>query len=286
MAQHFSGTLFRFPLRTEQTAAASDIKQEAYSEDHVMALFQAFQKVGTSREVPPPLWVQQTFFCSRGSLWPSSTAKDVDSSYCTCQWPLGAHLKERAALQDAAAEVLLFLKSVRRVELHIKTDAASPAQLLLAASLDLPSSSPQHPQHALVQFVKGEAAGGGGGGPAFYQRLAATSDADLPQACSKVAVSRQVSPVLAAGSAAAQGMAVQAGSSGRVAEAGALQPPTTQTQQWVVCNALGGGVAKRMAVDAARGPQGEARSWVPWAGVAALVTPPADLVSDCRSKEQ
>ncbi len=45
MDQPFNGTLFRFPLRTEAVASASDIKPAAYTPSHVLALFQAFQKV-------------------------------------------------------------------------------------------------------------------------------------------------------------------------------------------------------------------------------------------------
>ncbi|KAL2612990.1 hypothetical protein R1flu_024682 [Riccia fluitans] len=39
----FPGTLFRFPLRNSSTAASSEIKQEVYSPEDVMALFSSFQ---------------------------------------------------------------------------------------------------------------------------------------------------------------------------------------------------------------------------------------------------
>lgn len=39
----YPGTLFRFPLRTEKMAALSEIKQEAYSPDDVLALFWSFK---------------------------------------------------------------------------------------------------------------------------------------------------------------------------------------------------------------------------------------------------
>ncbi|GAX84471.1 hypothetical protein CEUSTIGMA_g11891.t1 [Chlamydomonas eustigma] len=43
LRDHFPGTLFRFPLRTETTAAQSDIKSEPCSALHIKALFREFQ---------------------------------------------------------------------------------------------------------------------------------------------------------------------------------------------------------------------------------------------------
>jgi hypothetical protein len=40
----FAGTLFRFPLRNAATAAASEIKRDAYSEADVRALFGSFRE--------------------------------------------------------------------------------------------------------------------------------------------------------------------------------------------------------------------------------------------------
>jgi len=40
----YSGTLFRFPLRTERLATTSDIKPKAYSPEDVQALFKAFRE--------------------------------------------------------------------------------------------------------------------------------------------------------------------------------------------------------------------------------------------------
>ena len=40
----FNGTLFRFPLRTAEGAARSEIKKEHYAADHVVALLAAFKK--------------------------------------------------------------------------------------------------------------------------------------------------------------------------------------------------------------------------------------------------
>jgi hypothetical protein len=47
--EHFDATLFRFPLRTPELAAASDVKPTAYTPGDVTALFSNFEKVESVR---------------------------------------------------------------------------------------------------------------------------------------------------------------------------------------------------------------------------------------------
>jgi sacsin len=47
MSERFAGTLFRFPLRTEATAARSEIKGEAYPPAAVLALMESFRESAT-----------------------------------------------------------------------------------------------------------------------------------------------------------------------------------------------------------------------------------------------
>lgn len=83
LQQRYSGTLFRFPLRSQQAAAVSEIKGSECTVDSVLQLFEGF----------------------------------------------------RAQLPQA----LLFLKSVRKVEVYVKH---SGSEVPMALQLMLPSSSP------------------------------------------------------------------------------------------------------------------------------------------------
>lgn len=48
LENHFSGTMFRFPLRDEALSAASEIKRRAYSQREIVDLFQSFKAVISS----------------------------------------------------------------------------------------------------------------------------------------------------------------------------------------------------------------------------------------------
>lgn len=48
LKNHFSGTMFRFPLRDEALSAASEIKRRAYSQREIIDLFQSFKAVISS----------------------------------------------------------------------------------------------------------------------------------------------------------------------------------------------------------------------------------------------
>ena len=197
--------------------------------------------------------------------------------------------------QDAAREVLLFLKSVRRVELYIKAGPDVPPRLLLSASLSLPtaqgaaaapalqaasslgsgSSIGEHPQQAVLRFVRGPA------GSDFFQRLAGAKEGELPRACAPVTVSVAGSVPDTLGPGALSGAAESGSSTSSWApgEAGPQQQQQEERQQWLVCSLLAGARAQRMAVEASRAPRAEGKGWVPWAGVAAPLQPPTSLVS-------
>lgn len=252
-------------------AAASDIKPEAYTPDHVLQLFRAFQEVRLGLR----MWS-----CLHGATPESSGHIDVlhnkrsDARARVCREP--TRPPAHHPLQDAAREVLLFLKSVRRVELHIKADADSAPRLLLSASLEpsalqsaaapsaLQLAGDGHPQHAVARFVKGT-----GGSSDFFQRLQAAAEGELPQACGAVTVTVQ-------GGVPSTPALGPAGSASHPQEE---QHQQQQQQQWMVCSLLAGARARRMAVEAAKGPRGEGKGWVPWAGVAAPLQPPISLVS-------
>ncbi len=188
MHERYNGTLFRFPLRTEQLAPLSEIKPQAYESDDVLKLFENFK--------------------------------------------------------NQAAHALLFLKSLKLVELWVRDNAESEPRQVFSAELS-PSSlqqqqQQQHPQAAVKAFVSH-----GGGKDAFYQQLKATKDSDLPSSCTTVDVKLRQQ-----------------------------EQDIERKQRWLVCNLLAGGAARQLALQGAA-PAGNSgtmpRGWVPWAGVAAPI---------------
>ncbi len=185
MHQRYNGTLFRFPLRTEELAPLSEIKPQAYRAEDVWKLFENFK--------------------------------------------------------SQAAHALLFLKSLKMVELWVRDNAESEPQKMFSAELGPVVScdqQQQHPQAAIKAFVSGK--------DAFYQQLKATSDNNLPNTCTTVDVKLQ----------------------------NTQQEQENKQQRWLVCNLLAGGAAKQLALQGAAAHGSNAampRGWVPWAGVAAPI---------------
>jgi len=188
MHQRYNGTLFRFPLRTEELAPLSEIKPQEYRAEDVLNLFENFK--------------------------------------------------------NQAAHALLFLKSLKLVELWVRDNSESEPRQMFSAELapELPSS--QHPQAEIKAFVGRE----GGGKDTFYQRLKATKDSDLPSSCSIIDVKLQNSVSQQEGQEIFQ-------------------------HRWLVCNLLAGGSAKQLALEGAAAATNVAipRGWVPWAGIAAPI---------------
>lgn len=192
MQQRYNGTLFRFPLRTEELAPLSEIKPQAYNAEEVLNLFENFK--------------------------------------------------------SQAAHSLLFLKSLKLVELWVRDNSESEPRQVFSAELTPEFSSSQHPQAEIKAFVGSQ----GGGKDAFYQRLKATKDSDLPTSCSIIDVKLQNSS--------------------------RKQEQESSRHRWLVCNLLAGGSAKQLALQGVTAAAAAAttnaaipRGWVPWAGVAAPI---------------
>ena len=194
MHETYNGTLFRFPLRTEDLAPLSEIKPQAYKSEDVLNLFENFK--------------------------------------------------------SQAAHSLLFLKSLKLVELWVRDNAESEPRKMFSAELEpiategkdastaIVAVQPQHPQAAIKAFVRQ-----GGGKDAFYQRLKATKDSDLPSTCTMVDVKLQNNQEI------------------------------KLEQRWLICNLLAGGRAKQLALTGSATSNNAAtpRGWVPWTGVAAPI---------------
>lgn len=80
-----------------------------------------------------------------------------------------------------AADSLLFLKSVRCVEVHARGADAGSASLLFRVTAS-PVAGQVHPQAAITAFMAGSDRA------AVHRRLVALPPADLPAACSRVEV--------------------------------------------------------------------------------------------------
>jgi len=179
MASSLNATLFRFPLRTSELAAVSDIKASPYTSEDVLRLFTGFRK--------------------------------------------------------EAEHALLFLKSLRRVELWSKESVDSQPSLVFSVEARPIGAAANHPQQAIAEFVKSASSDNRS---EFYKKLA--NEAKLPLTCSALDV------------------CVMDPGSGGLSE-----------QRWMVCNLLARGSPLRMALN----DQGSQRGWVPWAGVAAVINP-------------
>ena len=198
MRSRYDATLFRFPLRSQEVASASNIKPQAYTPEDVLALFDNFKA--------------------------------------------------------QAAHSLLFLKSLRRVELWVRDSANSEPQKVFAGGVAPRGGSPQ-PQAAVKAFVTEN-----GNRDGFYRRLRETPDAALPSSCVTVDVR------------------LETGGGNQLVESNeqhdGQHPSAPMSQQtWLVCNLLAGGSAKQLALEGANPKNATPRGWVPWAGVAAVVEP-------------
>eukprot|EP00878_Enallax_costatus_P018109 GHUV01019053.1.p1 GENE.GHUV01019053.1~~GHUV01019053.1.p1 ORF type:complete len:1075 (+),score=289.48 GHUV01019053.1:149-3226(+) len=246
----YPGTLFRFPLRSGATAATSDIKSSPTTAEQALQLLQS--------------------------------------------------------LAEVLPQALLFLKSLKQIEVYVAGDlggdgaAAAAAidgeqqdqgpRLLFRATLaSLDGSGPL--QQPITHFVS---SGGGGSGSqqldAFYRRLAATKESDLP--CSIGRVQLTLSVPQGTGFVLSQGPnsieTSQQDTAGRQDGDATLQISAhrsssragDQQQQWplqeivredwLVCNSLGGGAARALALKAWKD---EKVKMIPWVGVAARLAP-------------
>jgi sacsin len=187
---------------------------------------------------------------------------------------------------------LLFLKSVRSVEVWVRGSHAPPAaaagspphdsaadsssQLLFRASSaaadggDAPS-----PQAPILQFIAGTSAAaaaassgevGTSAVPAsldgFFKRLAAASPEQLPRHCTTVRLTRDERPA----SSSSSSISSLPGEDSAVARSPLQQLGRAVDETWLVANMLAGGTARKLALSAwnERGTK-----MVPWAGVAA-----------------
>lgn len=139
-------------------------------------------------------------------------------------------------------------------------------------------------QSSITHFVS---SGGGGSGAqqldAFFRHLESVKAAELPSSMGKVQLSLSVSPALlglhptvtsgVSGSAQQRlGAASAAGAEGAqvstfisAAGPGGVGAVEVVREDWLVCNQLGGGAARAMALDAWRK---EKVKMIPWVGVA------------------
>lgn len=154
-----------------------------------------------------------------------------------------------------AAHSLLFLKSLRRVELWVRENATSEPRQIFAGEVAPREGGPQ-PQAAVKAFVTE-----GGNRDGFYRRLRETPDSALPSTC--VAVDVRLEDL--------SGHRDSNGQNGQ-------HPSASSQQTWLVCNLLAGGAAKQLALEGANPKNATPRGWVPWAGVAAVVDPPGQLL--------
>jgi hypothetical protein len=117
-------------------------------------------------------------------------------------------------------------------------------------------------QSRITHFVS---SGGGGSGAqqldAFFRRLESTKESDLPSSIGKVQLSLSVAQPLTSTSQPQQQQ------QGRVVDLSPALSGVTEVvrEDWLVCNQLGGGRARAMALEAWRK---EKVKMIPWVGVA------------------
>lgn len=78
-----------------------------------------------------------------------------------------------------AADSLLFLKSVRTVEVHTSGSSGGPPRLLFRVTAE-PAPGQAHPQAAITAFMSG------GDRAGLHRRLIAIPSSELPGTCSQV----------------------------------------------------------------------------------------------------
>ena len=141
---------------------------------------------------------------------------------------------------------LLFLRSVRTVEIyHSAEGAAGPPALLHRATAAVTDTHAQHDQ-SLLSFFDKNAYPAGAAPPRdlFYQKLRSVPDHQLPLLTCRVNVEINTYP----GAAMALAGAVGAATVARVGE-GVAQGERAERVDFLVVSGLQGGAAKRMACD-------------------------------------
>ena len=137
--------------------------------------------------------------------------------------------------QESVSHTLLFLKHVRRISVYVRSEGEP--RLWYDASLDTPGGV--DPRQPAVAFVAS-----GGAKKQFNQLLERTPEAQLPTGIGRVAVSL------------------------RLGDDHDAVPQLARTDTYLLCSSIGGGRARSMATKDV-----SSRGLVPWAGVAALLSP-------------
>jgi sacsin len=154
--------------------------------------------------------------------------------------------------RENATRTMLFLKNIRRVSFMARGPGDAAPHLLYEVQLSTPGADPRQPA---ISFVAGSA-GSCMNKAQFNALLARVPEAQLPAAAGVLHV-----------------RLVEGGGD----DAAAASPPA---ERWLVCSAIGGGRARRMALEDVSG-----RGLVPWAGVAARL-PPEDDTADASAAER
>ncbi|EFJ44918.1 hypothetical protein VOLCADRAFT_118510 [Volvox carteri f. nagariensis] len=262
MQERFMGTLFRFPLRGPAAAAASDIKTTPCSPEDVAALLESFR-----RQLPAAL-----LFLKNIRL--------VTAYYRSAPSPPAADSGGEACLQllfRASREMVPPAGAAETASLAAGGDGGAEAAALQLSVSELSGAGEQNGllQSAITRFIAGSASD-----PSdlasFYKRLANTSATGLPSEMGLMQLQMETNLTLPPGGIAAVasggGGAASATSASSAAEAsskpGHRAVPGMVTERWLVCNALGGGGARDMALKSFRN---HSTKMVPWVGVAARV---------------
>ncbi|KXZ55127.1 hypothetical protein GPECTOR_3g279 [Gonium pectorale] len=245
MRERFNGTLFRFPLRGAAAAAASDIKSSSCGPEDVEALLEAFR-----RQLPSALLF----------------LKNIRTVTAYVRAHPGAAGAEAAAGNEGVGEGA-HVASVRM--LFRATRAPDGGQGAGSESDALQSGQGGLLQSSITRFIAGPPSDPIDL-PTFYKRLSATQPGALPSQMGLIRLTLEVMGQQASSPPPAAGAAE--GSGGTVLAAGAGVGVAATSERWLVCNALGGGAAREMAV---RSFRSSGVKTVPWVGVAARV--PADL---------
>lgn len=140
-----------------------------------------------------------------------------------------------SSFYTSAGEALLFLRNVMSISLYVK-EGPSHEMLLMHRVSRRPINileNQSFPAKVMLDFVHGDRQAGIDK-EQFYQRLQRTPDAQLPWSCGKVVVT-------------------------------SIDTTAEKSDLWIVSECLGGGRAKAKSVAL----ENRARSFIPWAGVAA-----------------
>jgi sacsin len=138
-------------------------------------------------------------------------------------------------------------------------------------------------QQPITNFVS---SGGGGSGAqqldAFYRRLASTPEQQLPSSIGRVQLTLALPPVASNNHTASAGAAVTSDVLQSVTSGVTLSDAVEAVrEEWLVCNQLGGGDARALALKAWRD---EKVKMVPWVGVAARLTSSSSSSSSSSGK--